>query len=306
MTNLVLVFICLVIGFVAQQLKLFPPQAATTINRFVINISLPALTLKLMHSLTLDSTIIYPLLMPWILFILGFVFFNLFKNVFSLNRDDLGSLILTASLGNTSFVGFALLEAYFGKDSLSTGILIDQPGTFFIAGTLGIATASYYSGTTHNARDVLKKVFVFPPFLALIIAISTQWAVFPLWLNQTLDRLGGTLMPLALVAVGLQLHFDKHIFKKHYKKLCLGLGFKLIVSPLFFIFLYSLIFQQRGELIRITIIEAAMAPMITAGIIACEHKLNPELSNLMIGIGIPLSLLTTYCWLQFLNATNIF
>jgi malate permease and related proteins len=41
-----------------------------------------------------------------------------------------------------------------------------------------------------------------------------------------------------------------------------------------------------------------MAPMITAGIIAVDHDLNPALVTLMIGIGIPLSFLTlpVWCW----------
>jgi predicted permease len=39
-----------------------------------------------------------------------------------------------------------------------------------------------------------------------------------------------------------------------------------------------------------------MAPMITAGILAHEYGLDPELGNLMVGIGIPLSLATVPIW----------
>ena len=41
-----------------------------------------------------------------------------------------------------------------------------------------------------------------------------------------------------------------------------------------------------------TIFEAAMAPQIGAAIVAMEHKLDPPLVTLMVGIGIPLSFLT--------------
>jgi predicted permease len=48
--------------------------------------------------------------------------------------------------------------------------------------------------------------------------------------------------------------------------------------------------------LQVTLFEAAMAPMITAGIIAVDHDLNPSLVTLMLGIGIPLSFLTLPGW----------
>jgi predicted permease len=51
-----------------------------------------------------------------------------------------------------------------------------------------------------------------------------------------------------------------------------------------------------GPITRITIFEAAMAPQIGAAIVAMEHKLDPPLVTLMVGIGIPLSFLTLPLW----------
>jgi predicted permease len=48
--------------------------------------------------------------------------------------------------------------------------------------------------------------------------------------------------------------------------------------------------------IRVTIFEAPMAPIIGAAIVAMEHKLDPPLVTLMVGIGIPLSFLTLPVW----------
>jgi predicted permease len=47
---------------------------------------------------------------------------------------------------------------------------------------------------------------------------------------------------------------------------------------------------------RIVFFEAAMAPMIGAAIVATEHRLDPSLTTLMVGIGIPLSFLTVPAW----------
>jgi predicted permease len=52
----------------------------------------------------------------------------------------------------------------------------------------------------------------------------------------------------------------------------------------------------KGIIPKISIFEAAMPPLLTSGVIADEYGLNPKLANLIIGIGIILSLLTTMVW----------
>jgi len=52
---------------------------------------------------------------------------------------------------------------------------------------------------------------------------------------------------------------------------------------------------------QVTIFEAAMAPQIGAAIVAIEHKLDPPLVTLMVGIGIPLSFLTLPVWWYMLQ-----
>jgi hypothetical protein len=41
-----------------------------------------------------------------------------------------------------------------------------------------------------------------------------------------------------------------------------------------------------------TVLQTAMAPMVSGALLAAEHELDPELSALMVGLGIPLSFLT--------------
>ena len=47
--------------------------------------------------------------------------------------------------------------------------------------------------------------------------------------------------------------------------------------------------------------EAAMAPMITAVILASAYGLKPKLAGMMIGVGIPLSFATIAIWYYILN-----
>ena len=54
-------------------------------------------------------------------------------------------------------------------------------------------------------------------------------------------------------------------------------------------------------MLRVTVFEAAMAPMIGASIVAMDHELDPPLLTLMVGVGIPLSFLTLPAWWYLLG-----
>lgn len=118
-------------------------------------------------------------------------------------------------------------------------------------------------------------------------------------LQLVFQRLGNTVTPIALVAVGLQLKIDKR--SQHWNFLTLGLLFKLIITPLFFVILYKFILKGNGIEVDVSILESAMAPMITAAILASSYGLKPKLSSMMIGFGIPISFVTLAFWYYILN-----
>ena len=60
--------------------------------------------------------------------------------------------------------------------------------------------------------------------------------------------------------------------------------------------LYKLIFTGDNLITDISIIEAGMAPMITATILATAYGLKPKLASMMVGVGIPLSFITIDFW----------
>jgi hypothetical protein len=79
------------------------------------------------------------------------------------------------------------------------------------------------------------------------------------------------------------------------------LAYKLILGPALIFLLYSSIIGAAGSVVQVTIFEAAMAPMITAGIIAIDHNLRPQLVGMLVGVGIPLSFITLHLWHMFLG-----
>jgi predicted permease len=133
-----------------------------------------------------------------------------------------------------------------------------------------------------------------PPFQAVVLALALKPFEYPAGTEIVLGKLGATLAPLALVSVGWQLRLAD--LKGRLPALSAGLAFKLVMGPALVLALFSGALGAGGLHIQVTIFEAAMAPMIGASIVALEHKLDPPLVTLMVGIGIPLSFLTLPLW----------
>jgi malate permease and related proteins len=102
------------------------------------------------------------------------------------------------------------------------------------------------------------------------------------------------LTPLAMAAVGYALRLDR--VAGRLVPLCVGLGYRLLLAPLALVLMYLALDQAGDPVAKVAMLEMAMPPMLGASIIAMEYDLEPDLIALLIGIGVPLSILTTWGW----------
>ncbi|HCI14916.1 MAG TPA: transporter [Gallionellaceae bacterium] len=294
MSNLILLSVCFAAGIILRRFGRMPDNAPAALNSFVIHVSLPALTLLYIHDLKLSGEVLLVAAMAWLVFGLSAGFFWLVGRWLALPRATTGALIVVGGLGNTSFFGLPMVEAYYGQSGLATAIVADQLGSFFTLSVLGITVAGIYSSGRPTASEIALRIVRFPPFIALLLALLLIPVEYADWFSTLLKRLGDTLAPLALLSVGLQLRLG-HV-AEHGRNLALGLGFKLILAPLAIYLLYVQLFGAQGQAIQVTLFEAAMPPMITAAIVANEHDLDPDLANLMVAVGLLVSFVTLYGW----------
>jgi len=300
MNNLLLLILCFIVGMVLHRFKRMPENAPATLNSFIIHVSLPALTLLYIHDVQFSSTVFLTALMAWLVFGFSVLFFYYVGRFLALPRATVGTLMLLGGLGNTSFFGLPMVEAFYGSAAITTAIVADLLGSFFVLSILGISVAGWYSHTPPTALQLLKRIAIFPPFLALLVALILLPVDYADWFSQLLKRLGDTLAPLALLSVGLQLRLGD--FASVRRNVLLGLSFKLLLAPLSVYLLYVQLLGARGEAIQVTLFEAAMPPMITAAIIAAEHHLDAKLANLMVAIGLLISFASLTLWYWLLHS----
>jgi predicted permease len=297
MNNFILIFVFLFLGIVLQNVKAFPVvNVYKLLNKIVIYICLPALALYYIPKIEWSTELLLPIGVSWIGFVVSYLFFSFLGSKFGWSKKLIGCLIITAGLGNTSFLGFPIIEALYGEEGLKTAILVDQPGSFVVLSTLAILVATFYSTGSPNGFQIAKKILLFPPFITFLVACLMNVFNFDFheYIQFLLQKVGSAMTPLAMLSVGLQLSFDRK--SQHWKFLGLGLLYKLIVTPALIYLLYVVILQQHSKIIQVAIMESAMAPMITACILASTHGLKPRLCNMMIGFGIPLSFVTLLFW----------
>ena len=300
MNNLLLLILCFAAGVLLRCFRRMPDNAPAALNGFIIHLSLPALTLLYIHQLRLSGDVLLTGLMAWLVFLLSAGFFWLAGRWLKLPRATIGALMLVGGLGNTSFFGLPMVEAYYGSGGIGTAIIADQLGSFFVLSVFGITVAGIYSSGRPTAGQIARRILLFPPFIALVTALLLIQVEYADWFTALLKRLGDTLAPLALLSVGMQLRLG-HIAGNG-RNLALGLLFKLILAPLAIFLLYVPLLGAHGQAIQVTLFEAAMPPMITAAIVATEHELDPPLANLMVAVGLLLSFVTLYGWWRLFSA----
>jgi malate permease and related proteins len=294
MDNIIMLVFCLAAGMGLRWSGRVPDNAHIALNAFIIHVSLPAVTLLQVHGVSLACPLIYAVLMPWLLFAASAGLFWTIGRALRLPRATTGALAVLGGLGNTSFIGLPMIESFYGPGLLSVGIMIDQLGTYLVLSTIGIAVICFYGTGTLSAAAVMKRIASFPPLIALIVAIALIPVPLPAWSVSALGRLGGTLAPLALVSVGLQLRLGA--LSGNRRLLAMGLGYKLVLAPLLILMLYAGVFGLRDQTTQVTLFESAMAPQIGGAIVAAQYGLNAPLISLMVGVGTVLSFLTLPLW----------
>nr|WP_255459116.1 AEC family transporter [Mangrovimonas sp. CR14] len=158
-----------------------------------------------------------------------------------------------------------------------------------------------YSRGSTSLKQITRRILRFPPFMAFsfgVLLILLQLEV-PEVVDSVFEKLSMTISPLALVSVGYQLNLERR--SKHWGFLIMGLSYQLILWPLIIFILYKGVFNQSGVNINVCVLEAGMAPMITAAIVSTAYGLKPKLSNMMVSIGIPASFVTLGIWYWILN-----
>ncbi len=298
MTSFLITLSLLILGMGLRRLPSIPDETGNVLNLFVITVSLPALVLLKIPRLPLSGNLWVPAVMPWLMLLLSAALVLLLSRLLHWGRSVTGCLLLLIPLGNTSFFGIPMVKSFFGEAAIPYALLYDQLGSFLALAIYGsLILALYGHGSQPSVRGVVKKVVTFPPFIALVFAFLLRPFAYPEAMVQLLEMLAATLVPLVMIAVGFQLQLK--LGREVGLPLLSGLTIKLLLAPLVALLLCR-IAGLDDEAVRVSIFEAAMPPMISAGALAILADLEPPLASALVGLGMIISFATLAFWYQVL------
>lgn len=290
----VLLILCLLMGIFVRRFISFPEQLVPSINWWLITIALPCVILTLIPHTQFDRSSLFPVLSMWLVFLGALLLVLLARTFAGWSREVCGVLILVAGIGNTSFMGYPIISGYYGADGLKIAVIADQLGSFIILSTAGVIVMALCSGNQVSFRQVAKRIITFPPFIALIVSLLLKLAGgLPDLLQAPFVSIGATMTPLALFTVGLQIRLRPP--RLLLVPLLAGTCWKLLAAPAL-VLLTSLIVPVSDGIRNISVLQAGMAPMIAAAIMAQRAGLKPELANALQSYGILFSFITIVVW----------
>jgi len=304
MANFIFIAGYVVIGLLLQRSRQFPQNTGQILNAYVIYVALPAVVLQKIPSLTFGKELLYPAIMPWLLLVLTVPLIMWLGKLFKWSRNTVGAMLIVIPLGNTSFVGFPMIEAFFGPEGIPYALLYDQLGSFFILSIYATIIAAVYAHDEGQAAQrpslaqLLMKIAKFPPFVALVAAFALRPFSYPEVVSSFIDSLAITLVPVIMVAVGFQLKL--RLPQEDRGPLYWALGIKLVLTPMIALLaLWAFDLQQLA--VQVTIMEAAMPAMISAGALAIMAGLAPTLSAAVVGYGVLLCFISLPLWFYLLQ-----
>ena len=276
-------------GFLLKKLKVFRQEDTAVFVNYIIHFALPVAVLGVIHDFEFSLKDFAIFTTAWLsvavtTFFVFFVFRNLLKD-----EKSLKSFFLSASFGNTAFVGYPVAYSLFGDKGLAYAILYDVLGNFLTVVTFAIFLIT--------GKVDWKLLYKFPPLGALILAFILKGVPLGIF-KPFVGTVKQSITPTIVFALGLRLEPKKAFL--NIKPAVGAVIWRQFVVPAFvlpLILLYKEVFNLPFEELAVILLQSAMPPFVMAVILSEKYRLNTDLSLAAANLGILLLPISLPFWL---------
>jgi predicted permease len=284
------IFLLLFVGCLARKTGALKSEDVSVVNSLLINLTMPAFIFVSTHNKPLTAQMIkVPVLGIGVeLVVIGLAYIA--GRALRLNGPTIGALILVSTFGNTGFLGYPMVKAAFNGDrqAILTAVLFDSFAMALTLQTLGaaIAAASSREKFSWSATAQFLKTPLLP---TTAIALALRTVPVPTVIMNSLNFLAAGTIPLAMISVGLSLHYSS--VKQMPVPIFVAMALKLAVLPL----LMSLIVPYAGVtgvVGKVAIVESATPAAVFSGVIAGQFGANRDFAAAAIFVTTLVSAIT--------------
>lgn len=215
-----------------------------------------------------------------------------------LNRVSLATFMIMATFGNTSFIGFSYIDAFYGQDYIVYGVIYDIFGSFLLLVSVGMIIITWGSGRKNSILNISKSIFLFPPMIIFFVTIFAKNFEVPKFIIYTSQNLGSTLVPIAMIAIGMKLEL-KYIFSRLHI-VTVAVVLKMLIVPIIILFTFKYFYGVDETWVKVTLIEVAMPPMTMAAVLAIKGGLDEKIAINSLVLGVIVSLFTITLFTSYL------
>ncbi|WP_417328179.1 AEC family transporter [Halarcobacter sp.] len=279
--------------------KIFFKDNSKELVEFIIYFSLPAIVFAKIYPLELTYETL-ELIFMFNTIILGNLLLAYFVGkLLKLDKKVLATFMIVATFGNTSFIGLSYIDTFYGQDYVVYALIYDLFGSFLLLVSLGMIIINWGSGQHVNFRGIAKSVIFFPPIIMFFLTVFAKNFEMPQFVMNTMETIGATLVPIAMIAIGMKLEL-KNIFYK-LNVVTTAIVIKMFVVPVIVLIAFSIFYNLDDTWSKTTILEAAMPPMTMAVVLAIKGGLDERLAINALVIGVLLSLLSVTGFYYYLG-----
>ena len=282
-------------GVLARHVLHAPTSVMSALDWCIIRLILPAVVIVNLSSLEFDHQHLIIVAIAWASMSTSAVAVLIGSKIWRWNRETTLCLLVMVPLANTSFFGLPVLRALLGETAIAPALVFDQVGSFIAVSTYGVVIAAMAQHSKLSPRSVAMRTLRFPPFLALVVALTLNVMNIELS-GQLLDALKGmaaAMLFATMTSVGMRIDLPH---RSHLSApLLAGLGYRLGIAPLL-VFVVARLLGQHSIHWEVAMLQCAMPPMISAGILARDAGLPAQLADRMVTYGLLLGSLTVPLW----------
>lgn len=205
-----------------------------------------------------------------------------------------GSFHLTATLGNTGYLGYPICLAVAGRAYFGWALFYDLLGTLFMAYGFGVWVASRHGSSHAQPWQVGLHILRTPALWSFAMGLLLTREPLPGWLSQGLAAFAWSMIPLSLMILGMRLAQVKRWGS--FLPAGVALLIKIVIVPL--LVGIGLAFTPYPPLAKLVLVlQSGMPPAIATLVLTEEYDLDREITVTALAVGYLAALLTLPLWL---------
>lgn len=198
---MVILFIIVVIGYVANKLGYMGGDFDRRLSSIVITFACPALVLSsVMDDELPDRSLILPLLgVGFLTYIILTAVALILPRIVTKDRDEQGIVGFAVMFANVGFIGYPIVASIFGHQAVFYAALLNMPNTFFIF-TVGVMLVK----GEYGLRQFSPRVLASPALLAAVVAavLVALGVRTPHVIAEPIQLVGNITVPASLMIIG--------------------------------------------------------------------------------------------------------